>query len=289
MQSDPEEIRKIVKDFTSAAARLRKIEPSFDWTKLLGDYGEYVAIRHYDLEKAPSNTKSYDATDRLKNKVQIKAVSVTDRGNQRTVKLPKNKNVDKLLVLEIHEDASWETIYYGPFEKVWKDRIKGKEQQGITVGRLRKLAANTNKPREVVEVEVSGRTVQRETVEEMRQYLIGRGFSVPPESTINARMRKHGQGWTWSRAFELKVPPKYEDFEGLVEQNKYEWYPSQPTQDSNQQPFISEFEKRIYVSKKKFGEVWGIPSWFISEQQKKSPKMKAGDIKNAYEVSQRKK
>jgi len=46
---------------------LRSLAPEYRWSglgNLLGDFGELVAIDHYDLYKAPSGSNGYDATNK---------------------------------------------------------------------------------------------------------------------------------------------------------------------------------------------------------------------------------
>ena len=120
MTSEEKKVREIISSYTSAAARLREIVPSFNWSNMLGDYGEYVCVNHYGLSLAKAGTKGFDATDRKGKRVQIKTVKLNPRRkNQSSIKLS-SKNADHLLVIGVSDDASWEEIYYGPFDKIWR-------------------------------------------------------------------------------------------------------------------------------------------------------------------------
>jgi hypothetical protein len=61
---------------SSAQNALRSLAPDFRWAglgNLLGDYGEFVAIEAYGLEKAPAGSNGFDATTPEGKTVQIKA------------------------------------------------------------------------------------------------------------------------------------------------------------------------------------------------------------------------
>ena len=70
-----EKVNSLVKNIFETIIELKKIEPDYTWRNYLGDYGEYIAIKKYDLIKAPTNTKSYDATTKEGKTVQIKSVN----------------------------------------------------------------------------------------------------------------------------------------------------------------------------------------------------------------------
>jgi len=57
--SELEAVRHIMATLFSAQNALRSLAPEFRWAglgNLLGDYGEYVAIEAYGLEKAPAGS-----------------------------------------------------------------------------------------------------------------------------------------------------------------------------------------------------------------------------------------
>ena len=58
-------VKHIIGTIFSAQNALRELAPEFKWAgmgNLLGDYGEYVCIEHYDLIKAPPGSDGFDAT-----------------------------------------------------------------------------------------------------------------------------------------------------------------------------------------------------------------------------------
>lgn len=57
-------VKEIVASYTSASKKLKEIVPSFNWSNLLADYGEYVCIENYGLKQAPVGTKGFDAKNK---------------------------------------------------------------------------------------------------------------------------------------------------------------------------------------------------------------------------------
>ena len=49
MSDEEKRVKEIMADYTSAGAKLREIIPAFNWGNLLGDYGEYICAKNYDL------------------------------------------------------------------------------------------------------------------------------------------------------------------------------------------------------------------------------------------------
>ena len=131
-----EKVNSLVKNIFETIIELKKIEPDYTWRNYLGDYGEYIAIKKYDLIKAPTNTKSYDATTKEGKTVQIKSVNTGTN-----IKLKKGK-IDLLLVMKINDDASVETIYFNDFNKV-KNYLKLSPYSNrflISISKLKEIA-----------------------------------------------------------------------------------------------------------------------------------------------------
>ena len=265
MTSEDQQVREIVSNYTSAAAKLREIAPDFNWSNMLGDYGEYVCIKNYGLSLAKTGTKGYDATDEKGKRVQIKTVKLNQRRkNGSSIKLS-SKNADHLLVIGVTDDASWEEIYYGPFDKIWKHSYKAMDdQKSISIGKLRKIQKNTHKPNERVLVTLeNGREIVRETREEMRVHLLKLGRKVPGMSTINQRINR--DRWSFDQAFGTKVPPNYANVEHLVRDRGYKWFPYKPTQHLNRKPLVYDIEKRVYISRAHFADAHDLPQDFVSD------------------------
>ncbi len=113
-ESKLQAVQHIMATLFSAQNALRALAPEFRWAglgNLLGDYGEYVAIRHYGLTKAPAGANGYDAITPDGHKVQIKA-------NHSASTIGFRGEADLLLVVKVEPDGAWTEIYYGPFAAV---------------------------------------------------------------------------------------------------------------------------------------------------------------------------
>tara|TARA_Y100000589_G_C26855915_1_gene507917 strand:- start:106 stop:516 length:411 start_codon:yes stop_codon:yes gene_type:complete len=105
-------ISELVKNIFENTNKLKTLEPDFSWRNLLGDYGEYIAIKTFNLIKAPSNSKDFDATDKDGRTIQIKSFNTGTN-----IKF-KDSSVDLLLAIKIKDDATFEIIYFDDFDKV---------------------------------------------------------------------------------------------------------------------------------------------------------------------------
>lgn len=123
--------RRTLLSIFKAQNKLQDIAPAYGWRGLgnvLGDYGEYMAIRHYGLVKAPKGTKGFDALSKDGRQIQIKTClhssTVSYRGE-----------VQDLLVLQADHKGRLQEIYAGPFDNIAKEFLKGgtmKPQESTT-------------------------------------------------------------------------------------------------------------------------------------------------------------
>ena len=107
-------IQHIMATLFSAQNALRSLAPDFRWAglgNLLGDYGEFVAIEAYGLEKAPAGANGFDAKTADGRTVQIKA-------NHAASQIGFRGEADLLLVVKVETDGDWSEIYYGSFAAV---------------------------------------------------------------------------------------------------------------------------------------------------------------------------
>jgi len=107
-------VKHIVATIFSAQDALRDLVPERRWAgmgNLLGDYGEYLALINYNLNRAPSGADGYDAITQDGLKVQIKA-------NHSSSTIGFRGESDLLLVLKIESNAEWRELYYGPFKPI---------------------------------------------------------------------------------------------------------------------------------------------------------------------------
>ena len=82
---------------------------------LLGDYGEYMALAHYNLRKAPTGASGFDAYVADGKKVEIKA-------NHSSSTIGLRGEADLLLVLEVESNGEWKNATMGPSSRSKKRR-----------------------------------------------------------------------------------------------------------------------------------------------------------------------
>ena len=133
---DKNKVYKAVKNIFENINKLKELDSSFTWENLTGDFGEYIGINEFNLIKADRGTKGYDALTIENKKVQIKAIKT---GTQ--IKFHLEDEVELLLVLRIFDDATWEVIYYGSFDKAkeLKNFSKRSNRYTINANKLKNL------------------------------------------------------------------------------------------------------------------------------------------------------
>lgn len=139
MEQKAEAIRHIMGTLFAAQNALRSLAPEYNWAgmgNLLGDYGECVAINHFGWEKAPAGSSAYDAIDTEGRRVQIKT-------NHASATIGFRGEAERMLVLHVKNDGSWEIIYHGNFSTVAKvsNYSARDNKRTITVSRLKKINA----------------------------------------------------------------------------------------------------------------------------------------------------
>lgn len=107
---------------------------------LLGDYGEFVALSHYNLKKADSVSAGFDAITEDGRTVQIKASHAADQIGFRG-------DADLLLVLKVAADGTWNEVYFGEFAAVRAiARYSSRDNKHmVPVTKLRELTARADK------------------------------------------------------------------------------------------------------------------------------------------------
>ena len=141
MSDKTQAVKHILATVFAAQNALRALAPEYRWTglgNLLGDYGEFLAIEHYGLEKAGAGSSGYDAITPDGKTIQIK----TNHSSQ-TIGI--RGEADLLLVLKVQADGSWEELYYGDFQAVieianWSKRDS---KHSIPVRALQRLAESS--------------------------------------------------------------------------------------------------------------------------------------------------
>lgn len=130
-------IKSIIGSLYSSQNALRALAPDFKWAglgNLLGDYGEYVAINHYDLEKTSSGSGGFDAKTKNGKTVQIKT-------NHSASMIGYRGKADLMLVIHVHDNGEWEEIYFGDFQKVDDNSTFSKRdnKHTIPISKLKQL------------------------------------------------------------------------------------------------------------------------------------------------------
>lgn len=140
--SDPhlEAIIHIMGTIFNAQNALRALAPEFKWAgmgNVLGDYGEFLALKKYKLIKASSSTAGYDAVREDGKTVQVKA-------NHASNMIGFRGSADFMLVMHIRSDGSDELVYYGPFNLVLEkaSRSERDNKHVITIPKLKELHKN---------------------------------------------------------------------------------------------------------------------------------------------------
>ena len=107
----------IIASIYASQRALKALAPEYKWAglgNLLGDFGEFIAINHYGLDKAPAGSEGYDAITKDGKTVQIKT-------NHAAQQIGFRGKADLILVIHVEEDGSWDEIYFGDHELVEKN------------------------------------------------------------------------------------------------------------------------------------------------------------------------
>ncbi|MDH3337683.1 MAG: hypothetical protein OER22_00215 [Gammaproteobacteria bacterium] len=107
-------VQHMLASIFTAQRALRALAPEYRWTglgNLLGDFGEFVAINHYGLSKAPGGSSGYDASTVDGKTVQIKT-------NYHANQIGFRDEADLLLVVGVNPDGTWSEVYFGEFAVV---------------------------------------------------------------------------------------------------------------------------------------------------------------------------
>ena len=137
MKNIQDAVKHIVATIFSAQNALKDLAPDYKWAglgNLLGDYGEFICINHYNLEKAPSGSEGYDALTKDGKTVEIKT-------NRASGQIGFRGEADLMLVVSVADDGEFEEIYYGDFKLVKENsRYSARDNKNtISISKLKKL------------------------------------------------------------------------------------------------------------------------------------------------------
>ena len=138
-----EAAKGIIASIYASQRTLRVLAPDYKWAglgNLLGDFGELVAIHHYQLKKAPTGSKDFDAFTIDGKKVQIKA-------NHAANQIGVRGEPDLILVIHVNDNGDWDQVYYSDYETVKKYSKYGKRDNSwkISIKKLRSLQEEEKK------------------------------------------------------------------------------------------------------------------------------------------------
>ena len=104
-----EAAKGVIASIFASQRTLKAIAPEYRWAgmgNLLGDYGEFVATNHYQLEKAPAGSSGFDARTKEGKTVQIKT-------NYAASMIGYRGEADLMLVIHVEENGDWNEVYFG--------------------------------------------------------------------------------------------------------------------------------------------------------------------------------
>ena len=134
-----EAVKGVIASLFAAQRALRALAPEYKWAglgNLLGDFGEFVAMREYGLVKASAGSDGYDAKTTDGKSVQVKT-------NHAASQIGFRGKADLMLVLHVGLDGESEEVYFGPFELVQRaSRYSARDnKQMIAISKLKSLKA----------------------------------------------------------------------------------------------------------------------------------------------------
>lgn len=106
-----EAIKGVMSSLFASQRTLRALAPEYKWAglgNLLGDFGEFIAVNSYGLNKANAGANGYDCLTTEGKSVQVKT-------NHAASQIGFRGTADLMLVLHVLATGEWEEVYYGPF------------------------------------------------------------------------------------------------------------------------------------------------------------------------------
>lgn len=143
-EADYENMATHMRSIFLAQSGLRSIGAGRRWSNIVGDYGEVLAARKYNLTLLPNGAADADAVRNSDNEhVQIKTSYLSQAIGFRGEAM-------YLLVSKLEDDCSIRQIYYGLREPVFKAaRLSERDNKYIiTIAKLYELAKTVPQQRE---------------------------------------------------------------------------------------------------------------------------------------------
>ena len=132
-----EAAKGVIASIYASQRALRALAPEYKWAglgNLLGDFGEFIAINHYGLEKAQPGSDGYDALTKDGKTIQIKT-------NHAAQQIGYRGKADLMLVIHVDNYGSWNEIYFGDFDLVEKNSTFSARdnKRMISISKLKRL------------------------------------------------------------------------------------------------------------------------------------------------------
>ena len=134
---DNKRLPEIIVELYRLTEELENMFPGRHFTPdghLVGSIGEALAAHHYGVELLTASSKGHDATWQGCS-VEIKAT----QGNSVALRHPP----ERLLVLKLNADGTWEEVYNGPGRGVWNlfdgKLLPSNGQHSVRLNKLREL------------------------------------------------------------------------------------------------------------------------------------------------------
>jgi len=140
-----EAAKGVIASIYASQRALRALAPEYKWAglgNLLGDFGEFIAISHYGLEKAQAGSNGYDALTKDGKTVQIKT-------NHAAQQIGYRGKADLMLVIHVEENGNWNEIYFGEYDVVENNSTYSARdnKRMIPILKLKRLQEEKNQTR----------------------------------------------------------------------------------------------------------------------------------------------
>lgn len=131
-----DKIPELIKRIYEIVNELEGLFPGRPFTPdghMVGSIGEVLAAENFDLELLPPSFQGHDAKDKEGRLVQIKAT----QGDSIALR----SEPDRLIILKIFKDCSFEKIYDGDGKIIWESagKMQSNGQRRISINKIKNL------------------------------------------------------------------------------------------------------------------------------------------------------
>lgn len=137
-----EKIPELIKRIYEIVNELEELFPGRPFTPdghMIGSIGEVLVAEYYDLELLPPSYQGHDARDKQGRLVQIKAT----QGNSIALR----SEPDRLIIIKLLKDGSFENIYDGDGKIVWENagKMQSNGQRRISINKIKGIKDERDK------------------------------------------------------------------------------------------------------------------------------------------------